>query len=244
MEGTNTIDEIATIINMVDPDILAINEACDWDLAAVQKEIIEKTGMDDYFISSNYWDGSPQVTDALFVNKKRGFTIIETDDISLKYGEEVDYIISHSTFFSGLRAKVKTPSGQIINIIVTHLCAYCSEEESNEQTEWILNIMKPYDGQLSIITGDMNDPIGSPTVRTLRADNWKMTSPIYSTCPPWPDWVCQIDQIWIKPYPRMQFHRSPEAEEMRNNLRFYNSAVLDYASDHRPQADVIAIYPP
>ncbi len=235
-EYGNTSELITQIILTANPDVLVVNEACDFDNPQVAIDFANMVGLQNYYIGEDYIDWKAPV--AVYV--RDGFRIVEAE--SLKYSDE----INESTIFRGLRVKVETPHNNEMTIIGVHLSPFLGDVETAVQAEWLVEVMKPYDDQLSILTGDMNEPLSSSTARTFRADNWYVTSPLYSSCgyPRAMGWICEIDQIWIKPSPQMQFHRSPEAEEMRNSLRFYNPALLDKASDHRPQADVIAIYPP
>ena len=94
----DTFDLVLSIIRQADPDILIVNEACDWEKLAPQ--IMNSLGMSDYFVGIDYIDGLAPV--AIFTK----FEIVETE--SLKYDEE----IRMETLFKGIRTRIMTSPGQ------------------------------------------------------------------------------------------------------------------------------------
>ena len=225
----NTFDSIIYIIQQADPDILVVNEACDWDILA--PKITKQLNMSDYFVGTDFIDGSAPI--ALFTK----YEILDTE--SLKYDEE----IRMETLFKGIRARIVTSSNQELQIFGFHFTPQSGDEGNiakRNQSEWVAKLIEEYPRDNVILVGDLNatydfyystfNPIGL-TGLFHGGVHYRWTGE---------SWL-PIDQIWISPSLKFQpwSQNMDYYENLKSTIQLWESA-----SDHNPEAVVIGIYPP
>lgn len=225
----DTFDLVLSIIRQTDPDILIVNEACDWEKLAPQ--IMSSLGMSNYFVGIDYIDGLAPV--ALFTKLE----IIETE--SLKFSD----IITMENIFRGIRVKVKTPNDNVLDIFGVHITPLAGDEgvtAQKNQGKWLSSLMEPYKENNLILVGDLNatyefyypifDPMGLTGLMNGGVHyRWTGES-----------WL-PIDQIWISS--NLRFEPWSEHKEYYENLKS-TVPLWETASDHNPESAVIGIYPP
>lgn len=219
-------ESIMNIILKANPDILIVNEACDWDKLA--PHIVDRLDMNDYFVPDVF---SPP---AIFTK----FEIVDASFAEITPNGKWNYpfILTH--------AVVKTPNNELLNIFATHLAPEPATKEGiekkREQVSAITDHLKSFSNQRYMVIGDMNgqyilyqdifDKVNLTGLKNAGV-NFRWTSRLLRT----------IDQIWISP--SMKFQPWSQNQEYYDNLKS-TSHLWEDTSDHNPEAAVIGIYPP
>jgi hypothetical protein len=231
---------ITQIILTAEPDILVLNETCGFNNSYIAQNFSEAVGMPSYFIAEDYFDGA--VPTSIYVND--GYKIVNKK--SLKYSEGK----TKADIFRGLYALVETPKGNLVNIYGVHLCPFPDGDPiyAIQQAEWITGLMEQHKNENIILMGDMNingynltRPVYSQIglkglgqrgiVNRWEVQSWATRDPEYFT----------IDQIWVSS--NLKFLAYSQSREYYDSLESVSELFLT-ASDHNPEAAVIAIYPP
>jgi endonuclease/exonuclease/phosphatase family metal-dependent hydrolase len=145
------------------------------------------------------------------------FEITETKNLSGKEGDPVFETMR------ALRARLLTPDEQSLNIFIVHLEPFSTKIRLS-QLDALINELEPYEGQTTILMGDMNFCVGWPEYTILAQTGWQHIA-----------LATDIDQIWI----------SPAANWISSPLRIPRSSAKDLRglSDHLPVSAGIRIYP-
>lgn len=199
----NRLEQVLDVIEYINPDILGIQEAHQWELGdpAVVKQVADRLGMNYFFGQSNDPDAG-YCSAVLFTR----FEIIESENYP-----------DHFTR-AGLRVKLKTPEGTIINVFVAHLDSNHQERRLKEAA-FIVTEMAPYLDEYSMIMGDMNFFDPSPEAEVFHSAGWAHPVAVLQG----------IDQIWTTP-------------DMESGVRKWGNIsvkMTEIASDHIPSVIVI-----
>lgn len=231
-EGESTFEDAIEIIRAADPDILIVNEACDWKIPHISDYIVNKLDMNEFFIGEDFIGGVAPV--ALFSK----YEIIESD--SLRYSEQ----ITEETIFRGIKAKVLTSKGNELIIIGVHLNPSPGKDDyseyKKEQAKWLAELIMPIQDENIILAGDMNDTyfvlnpiLGEVGLSGLgsKGINQRWESEPHAS----------IDLIYISP--------SLKFSGWSQDIEFYealeaNQILWSSISDHNPEAAIIGVYPP
>jgi len=233
-EGESTFEDALAIIKSADPDILVVNEACDWRLSHISEHVVESLGMNDFFVGEDFVGGYPDAApDAIFTKYK----IVEAE--SLRFGEPntIDSV------FRGIKATIITPSNVELIIFGVHLVHETGDVGNRvryAQIDYLIEEIERHQNSFVILTGDMNEtyhftrkPLEEVGMIGLLEGgvNHRWTGENWSS----------IDQIWVTP--NLKFHPWSQDIEYYDNLENTNKQ-WKAVSDHNPEAALIAIYPP
>ena len=181
----NRLPQIMEIIKLLDPDILGIQEAHQWDLGdpPVVERVANELGMNfSLGESTNPKSGFAHVV--LFTK----FHIIESESYSDDFTR------------AAIRVKLVLPDGQLANVFVAHLDS-TSSQIRNREVSFIVKEMRPYLDEIAIIMGDMNFVDGwSKEGDILHSAGW--LHPLDTR-----QW---IDQIWTSPVLGSNVNPGPE----------------------------------
>ncbi|MFX1589914.1 MAG: endonuclease/exonuclease/phosphatase family protein [Promethearchaeota archaeon] len=176
----NRLQKVLDVINYINPDILGIEEAHQWELGepSVVQDVADSLGMNYFFGQSTNPDAG-FCSVALFTK----FEIIESENYP-----------DHFTR-AGCRVKIKMPNGKLINVFLAHLDAK-SQKTRISEAYFIVSDMEPFIDEFSIIMGDMNFVDPSTEANVFHEEGWKHPLRAKQV----------IDHIWtspsLKPYVR------------------------------------------
>lgn len=130
----NRLAEAIKVIQALDPDILAIQEANSWELdnEATAKQVAELLHM-------NYCLGRSQNDFNVAVYTK--FTISDTLTYVKDFSRAVQWV------------QILTPEGDTLNVFNVHLHP---TDENLRELESLVNTVRPYKNELTIVMGDFN----------------------------------------------------------------------------------------
>jgi endonuclease/exonuclease/phosphatase family metal-dependent hydrolase len=202
--GKNRLPELLSFIKRADPDILGIQEANAWDAGTppVIQQVAQELGM-NYFLAT-----TPSGFNLGLLTK---FQILETENLSSEIGRQ-----------GALRVKLRAPSGETLNVFVSHLDPASSDTRLCE-VESLVRQMQPYTARGTILLGDMNFQRSSREFLKLEQAGWQSVAVEKS-------WG--IDQVWMSPFAKW------------SSTAWYDSLTLPSGvSDHAPIGAEISIYP-
>jgi len=210
LRNKNRLPELVLFIKGAKLDILGIEEANGWNRGDPQvvEQVAEQLEM-NYYLAEAPNDFHVvlltkfEITDAKNLSGKEGDTVFET--------------------MRALRATLLTPSEQSFNIFIIHLDPF-STKIRLDQLDALLDELEPYQGQTTILMGDMNFCVDWPEYTILEKAGWQHVA-----------LATDIDQIWI----------SPTANWTIKPLLILGSSASDLRvlSDHLPVSAEISIYP-
>lgn len=129
---------VLEVIKTADPDILAVQEAHQWDIGSpsVAQKVADELGM-NYFIAES--------------NAKNGEHVVLFTKFDIKEAESYPPPITKSA----LRAELVTPSGESIHVFVVHL-SHVSYQTRMVELLFLVGEMEPYINDLTMLMGDVN----------------------------------------------------------------------------------------
>jgi endonuclease/exonuclease/phosphatase family metal-dependent hydrolase len=204
MHGIDRTPQLIEYLEQLDADIVGLQEVNSWDLGNPPfiKILADRLGM-NYFIST----GRP---DAALITR---YEILEAEDLS-------------DEFNSIVRARLRGPDGDPVNVFVVHLDSSGPNNRSCG-TQLLLQMMQPYLNQHTLLLGDLNFQVDSSewSYAALKEQGWRL---VVSGS------RLHIDHIWASP--SMQWDLS---EWLVDTPR-----ELGKISDHFPVGKEIRIYSP
>jgi len=209
LRNKNRLPELVSFIKGAKLDILGIEEANGWNGGdpRVIEHVAEQLEMNYYLAEA------PNNFHVVLLTK---FEITEAKNLSGKEGNAV------FATMRALRARLRTPNGQSLNIFIVHLDPF-STKIRLYQLNALMDELEPYKGQTTIFMGDMNFCVDSPEYTILEKAGWQHVA-----------LATDIDQIWI----------SPIANWTSIPLLIPGSSTSDLRvlSDHLPVSAEISIY--
>ena len=170
----NRLPRMLEVIKAADPDILGIQEAFLWQLNddAIAREVAAELGM-SYLIGES---GDPNGAHVVLFTR---LDIVHAEGYPgcFETGEEP------GRARAGLRAELVTDSGRTLHVFVVHLRPYAPE------VSFLLEQMRPYLDDTTLLLGDMNFTDPSDQAAVLRDAGWRHPLAEYQF----------IDQIWTSP---------------------------------------------
>jgi endonuclease/exonuclease/phosphatase family metal-dependent hydrolase len=203
----NRLPEFLSFFNEAKPDILGVQEANKWDGGS--PPIVQQTA--EQLDVNYYLAEAPNDFNVVLFTK---FEIVETENLSGKEGDPVFETMR------ALRATLLTPEEHFLNVFVVHFDPF-SARTRLYQLDVIIDKLKPYTVQKTILLGDMNFCVGSLEFMTLERAGWKHIAVASS-----------VDQIWISPAPNWAGKPFIPLGDFAWTL-----------SDHLPVGTEISLYP-
>lgn len=206
--GGNRLPRILEVIRAANPDILGIQEAFLWQLddEAIARQVAAELGV-------NYFIGESGDADGAHVALFTRFDIADAENYpgAFETGDEP------GRARAGLHAELITDSGRTLHVFVVHLRPYTAE------ISFLLEQMRPYLNDLTLLLGDMNFTDPSDQAIMLRDAGWK--HPLAKGQ--------DIDQIWTSPALELYVQSGP----------WIPPDLIRGTSDHPPYVLTIGIPP-
>jgi endonuclease/exonuclease/phosphatase family metal-dependent hydrolase len=260
----NFLPNIIEVVKAIDPDILAVNEACHWndlgsgedDLRFFGNEIVKDyfsrtAGFSNCFIGKVYYDLESHDVVSGVCYGANGYKSFETESL------DFTQIRPSENISNGVRVKVQTPMGFEIIVYSIHLIGSFNKPawpDIQQQAQWISKLVAKdiTDGYRVIVAGDHNilyEYVG-PFYRASGL------SPLpYLDNGIWNYWMniihgwqqSPIDHIWISP--GLAFESQDDAgiiedlESVKHLIGRVEGHNEYLTSDHPPEAIGIFITP-
>ncbi len=172
--GGNRLQRIIDIVNEADPDILAIQEAHQWDVGepSTMQTFADATGMPHFFFARSVSAGGTGPSTALFSR----YAIAEPENYGAPFSR------------AGGHAVVRPPGGSGVHVYFLHLDTGSSSRRQTELT-FIAEELRKYGSDSVILLGDLNyvDGGGAPEATIL--NDAGLRHPLRETQ--------GIDQVWV-----------------------------------------------
>jgi hypothetical protein len=153
----NRLDDLITLVKQVDPDILGLQEVCEWTSGdpPIIDYFAEAVGM-NYYLAPTPWT----MNLAIFCK----YPLLETENLS----EYVGYP-------GALRAVVQISDSQQLNCVVVHLDGD-HPAVRNCQVDKLRRLMEAYTSRPTVLMGDMNCYATGQSASYLLKSGWEVAS--------------------------------------------------------------------
>ncbi len=169
--GKDRLPELLSFIKSANPDIWGVEEANGWDEGTppVIQQVANALGMDYYLVKT---------AGGFHLGLLTKFRILETENLTVDVGRQ-----------GALRAALQLPDGERLNVFVAHLDPSSSDSRLC-QVSALLQRLRPYLRQRTILIGDMNFTPQSREYQSLERAGWRPVAV---------ETTVGIDQIWATP---------------------------------------------